>query len=412
MKTISYLVLAGALLLTGSIRAEEMESTGKKKRVDIHSVVNGNTDFAFDLYGHLKGEDGNLFFSPYSISTALAMTYAGARGETAEQMSYVLNFSHPQELNPKFGNLIEDLNKQGQQGDYQLSVANALWGQKDYPFLDSFIVLNKQHYKAGLETVDFVDSAEREKTRKMINQWVEDNTNQKIKNLIPEGVLNELTRLVLTNAIYFKGDWTSQFDAKATRDQDFYLSPEKTVKAPLMYQKAKFKYGQTDSLQLLELPYEGDDLSMLVLLPNAKDGLGDLEKELNADNLAQWQQQMRDREIQVYLPKFKMASQFSLSDTLAKMGMPDAFNDKADFSGMDGSKMLYISAVLHKAFVEVNEEGTEAAAATGVVMTLKSAPRPSPVFRADHPFVFIIKDNTTNSILFIGRVVDPTKAGE
>jgi serpin B len=258
--------------------------------------------------------------------------------------------------------------------------------------------------------VDFV--TETEKTRQKINRWVEDKTNDKIKNLIPEGALNAMTRLVLTNAIYFKGDWASQFDKDDTEDADFFVSPEKTVTASLMYQKEEFKYAENELLQILQLPYKGDDLSMLVLLPKEKIGLADLEKELTADKLTEWQKRMYEQEIEVYLPKFKMTSQFSLSETLKKMGMSDAFDPgKADFSGMTGNKDLFISAVLHKAFVEVNEKGTEAAAATGVMMQLSMA-LDEPVFRADHPFIFMIQDNKTGSILFVGRVMDPTKTGE
>ncbi|MHC4289719.1 MAG: serpin family protein, partial [Planctomycetota bacterium] len=395
-------------------------AVGAKEKKDdgAEMIVNGNNAFALDLYAQLKNNEGNLFYSPYSISTALAMTYAGVKGQTAEQMADTLNFPKckgndspgwmrtTEQFHKAFGRVIDRLNQQGQKGDYQLSIANALWGQKDYRFLDSFIQLNSKHYKAGLENVDFVN--ETEKARVKINQWVEDKTNEKIKNLIPQGTLNALTRLVLTNAIYFKGNWAEQFDKDMTKNADFFVSSDKTVTAPLMYQKEDFKYGQSDTLQLLELTYKGEDLSMLILLPKEKDGLADMEKELTTRNLAEWQKKMHKQEVEVFLPKFKMTSQFSLAETLEKMGMPDAFDvGKADFSGMTGNKDLFISAVLHKAFVEVNEEGTEAAAATGVMMSLSMALE-QPVFRADHPFVFIIKDNNTGSILFVGRVVDPT----
>jgi serpin B len=403
MKMKNYIITAIVLFnITSICYAEEKKDDGAE------IIVKGNTDFAFDLYQQLKDEDGNLFFSPYSISTALAMTYAGAKNETAEQMAQTLYFSPDQQaFHPVFGKLVDGLNQQGKKGDYQLSVANALWGQKDYTFLDSFIQLNKDYYNAGLENVDFVN--ETEKTRQKINQWVEDKTNDKIKDLIPAGTLDAMTRLVLTNAIYFKGDWAIQFDPNKTEEADFFVSPDKTVTAPLMFQKEDFKYGQAETLQLLELPYKGDDLSMLVLLPKAKDGLAELESELTAENLAVWQKQMRKMKVMVHLPKFKMTSQFGLAETLKAMGMPDAFDaNKADFSGMTGKKDLFISDVIHKAFVEVNEEGTEAAAATGVVMATRSAVR-YPQFRADHPFVFVIKDNNTGSILFVGRVVDPAK---
>jgi serpin B len=405
MKTIHYLILTAILLNAAAMGLDQ-----DPNEISVQPVVKGNTEFALNLYAQLKERDGNLFFSPYSISTALAMTYAGARGDTAEQMGFVLNYPmHPNVLNPAYGALISELNDPNRADHYQLSIANALWGQKDYTFLDAFIQLNKDYYHAGLENVDFV--SETEHTRRQINQWVEDKTNDKIKDLIPQGALDAMTRLVLTNAIYFKGDWACQFDEAATEDADFFVSPDKTVKAPLMFQKEKFNYGENEMLQVLQLPYNGDELTMLVLLPKARDGLAALENELTAETLAEWQKQLRNRDIEVYLPKFKMTSQFSLSGILAKMGMPDAFDiGKADFSGMTGNNDLFISAVLHKAFVEVNEEGTEAAAATGIIMTTKSVEiAPPPVFRADHPFVFVIQDNKTESILFVGRVADPTE---
>lgn len=372
------------------------------------SVVKGNTAFAFDLYAKLKSKEGNLFLSPYSISTALAMTWAGARGQTEQQMARTLHFSQPQEpFHKAYGHLIKQFNTQGQKGDYQLSVANALWLQKEYQFLPEFLGVASTHYDASLQQVDYVN--ETEKTRLTINDWTAKRTQDKIKDLIPKGVLDALTRLVLTNAIYFKGDWALQFDVNQTREAPFSVSADKRVNVPLMHQKEKFKYAQTETHQMLELPYKGEALSMLVLLPNKIDGLPTLEKELTADRLTQWQQQMRKQEVLVYLPKFKIASQFGLKATLSAMGMPDAFGDTADFSGMNGLKNLYISDVIHKAFVEVNEEGTEAAAATAVIVGLRSMPAPPPVFRADRPFVFLIKDNATGSILFMGRVADPTQ---
>ncbi len=402
-----------------SITEVHSPSISTKRDDAAEKIVAGNTEFAFDLYAQLKDQDGNLFYSPYSISTALAMTFAGAKGETAVQMADVLGFWHYPNLatepptkpqipfHPAYGRLIGRLNQQGQKGDYQLSVANALWGQKDYSFQGIFLYLNNAYYKAGLENVDFVTQTEQ--TRQKINAWVEEKTQEKIKDLIARGALNARTRLVLTNAIYFKGDWALQFDAAKTKNEPFYVTPSKRIIAPLMYQEEKFRYGQTSTMQMLELSYKGNDLSMLVLLPREKDGLAALENELTADNLALWQKRMHKRKVKVFLPKFKMTSQFMMKKTLSEMGMPEAFSLKADFSGMNRSGGLFISDVIHKAFVDVNEEGTEAAAATGVMMELSSIPAPPPVFRADHPFVFMIKDNNTNSILFIGRVIDPTK---
>ncbi len=394
-------VLAIAVLTSG-VYAEALNST------DTNAVVEGNTSFAFDLYKHLKDAEGNLFFSPYSISTALAMTYAGARGKTEKQMAGALHFTLDQKrLHPAFACLEAQFNAAQGNRDIELNVANALWVQKDYVFLKEFLDLTAKNYGAAPNHVDFKRACEA--ARKEINAWVEQKTKNKIKDLIKRGVLAPLTRLVLTNAVYFKGNWGSQFNKSHTKEGLFRPATGKSVKAPLMTQTQEFRYTESDSLQILELPYVGDDLSMIVLLPGKIDGLAQLEADLNPENLNAWMGLLRKREVVVFLPKFKMTSQLSLAETLASMGMPDAFGANADFSGMDGTKTLYISDVIHKAFVDVNEEGTEAAAATAVVMRLTSAlPTPLPVFRADHPFVFLIRDKHSGSILFLGRIVDPT----
>lgn len=374
---------------------------------DGEMVVQGNNAFALDLYAELKNRDGNLFFSPHSISTALAMTYAGARGSTEKQMAEVLHFDLEQKrLHPAFRELLDQLETgEGERG-YQLSVANALWGQRGYEFLETFLNLTKENYGAGLSELDFIGSTEA--ARQTINTWVERETEDKIKELIKPGVLDRLTRLVLTNAIYFKGFWESQFEEEMTRPAAFTLVRGEKVQVPTMHRTADFNYTETDHLQGLEIPYLGDDLSMVVLLPKETDAITDFEKLLNRENLAKWLTGLTKQEVIVALPKFKMTSEFSLADVLKSMGMTDAFSiDKADFSGMSGKKDLFITAVLHKAFVEVNEEGTEAAAATGVVVGLTAAPPRQPVFRADHPFLFLIRDLRSNGILFLGRVMDP-----
>ncbi|UCH93161.1 MAG: serpin family protein [Candidatus Aminicenantes bacterium] len=375
-------------------------------------VAEGNTAFALDLYQELKDARGNIFFSPYSISTALAMTYAGARGNTAKQMADVLHFTLDQnELHPAFARLEALLNEVQTRGDLQLHVANSLWPQEGYPFLKEYLALVKKHYGVAITPLDYQGAAE--EARKIINQWVEEKTKDRIKNLIQPGVLDALTRLVLTNAIYFKGNWASQFDEKRTQEDTFYLLSGKTIRTPLMAQDQEFAYSENEFLQVLELPYVGETLSMLVLLPKKNNGLPELEKQLAPGALKRWTTGLKKQKVKVFLPKFKMTSQFSLAKTLASMGMDDAFALKADFSGMDGRKWLYIGAVIHKAFVDVNEEGTEAAAATAVVMRIRMArPTPPPTFRADHPFIFLIRENTTRSILFMGRVLDPTQKGE
>ena len=373
---------------------------------DMEIVAQGNTAFAFSLYNELKENRGNLFFSPYSISTALAMTYAGARGDTEKQMAGVFNFTLDQNrLHPAFASLQEQLNAVQEKGDNELSVANALWAQKGYTFLKEFLDLTGENYGAVLNHVDF--KMAHEAARRQINSWVEEKTKDKIKDLIKPGVLDALTRLVLTNAIYFKGKWASQFEKSETRKGLFRLAPGRSVDVSMMTRKQKFGYMENDSLQVLELPYAGKDLSMIVLLPKAVDGLVRLENSLSMNSFSAWISRLREVEILVSLPRFKVTSQFRLDKTLASMGMPDAFDLNADFSGMDGTKRLFISAVIHKAFVDVNEEGSEAAAATAVAIGLKCMPLPLPVFRADHPFIFLIRHNPSGSILFLGRLVDP-----
>jgi len=389
---------------------------------DEERVVEGNSRFALQLYQKLRGGEGNLFFSPYSISTALAMTYAGARSATERQMAETLSFptsadvlanmsvsgkpmTQP-EFAEVFGCIIEGLNARGGGESYELRVANALWGQKDYEFLSSFTKQVEAAYRGKLQELDFVTGAER--ARKTINAWVEKQTNDKIKDLIRPGVLDAMTRLVLTNAIYFKGNWASPFKEDRTREAPFTLRGGEKVQVPMMNQRTRFGYAETAALQVLELPYAGEELSMVILLPKETDGIGALEGDLTAENLATWLGRIRQREVIVSVPKFKMTSKFSLATVLASMGMPLAFSRSADFSGMTGRRDLFISAVIHQAYVDVNEEGTEAAAATAVTMKLTAiGPDRTPVFRADHPFLFMIRDVKSGSILFLGRVEDP-----
>lgn len=379
------------------------------------AVVEGNNKFALELYQTLQSRQGNLFLSPYSISAALAMTYAGAKGQTEKQMAETLCFPSisSEQFHKKFGEIIRQLNEAGQKGSYELVVANALWGQKDYKFLNDFLTLVRTNYGGDLQQVDFVKQTE--EARKTINAWVEDKTKDKIKELIKPGMVDSMTRLVLTNAIYFKGKWASEFKPERTQNAPFTLLDGRKVNVPMMTQTGKFGYMETDTTQVLELPYvnsldharDRDELSMVILLPKKIDGVSELERELARDNLAGWLDRLRKCEVRVFLPRFKMTSEFELAGVLASMGMPDAFCSKADFSGMAGNRDFFISAVVHKAYVEVNEEGTEAAAATGVVMKLTSVGEPPPVFRADHPFVFLIRENQTGSILFLGRLANP-----
>jgi serpin B len=382
-------------------------------KANIPAVAKDDNHFAFDLYAKLRGAEGNLFFSPYSISTALAMTRAGARGDTAAEMDQTLHFTLPEnQLQPAFGALIKEVN--GDPADakrgYQLSTANALWGQKGFAFNADFLKLVNGNYGAGLNEADFKNATEQ--ARGTINAWVEKETRDKIKNLLQQGDLTPDTRLVLTNAIYFKGDWAGPFKKELTKEEPFHLTADKKADAPLMHRTGEYKYLDGGTFQALELPYSGKHLTMVVLLPKKVAGLLDFEKDLTADKLTEWVGGLREQKVIVSLPKFKTTQRVSLGRTLAEMGMKKAFTTNADFSGMGGEPGdLAISDVIHKAFIDVNEEGTEAAAtAVGVVgaSAVRVAPSP-PVFRADHPFVFLIRDTRSNSILFLGRLVDPAK---
>lgn len=388
-------------------RSREMQLADRSSEVS--TIVQGNTAFACDLYRQLSNSDRNLFFSPYSISNALAMTYAGARGQTAAEMARVLHFQlEPNLLHPAFAELIATLEPENAPA-YQLAIANRLWGQKNYGFLPEFLNLTQRYYGAPLQEVDFLNATE--EARLTINAWVEQQTHNKILDLLPEGVLKSSTALVLTNAIYFKGNWLYPFDASSTQNQPFYLSSGEQIEVPTMHQMEYWNFADLDSLQVLELPYEGESLSMVILLPEQIDGLADLEQQLTPENLQTWLSSARDLPmmydggpVSVWLPRFKLTSEFELKDTLSAMGMPQAFNDSSDFSGMNGQTDLAISKVIHKAFVDVNEQGTEAAAATAVVAATRGG---SQMFRVDRPFMFLICDRDSGSILFLGRVVNP-----
>jgi serpin B len=375
----------------------------------VTAAVNGNNAFALNLYRRLRTQPGNLFFSPESISTAFSMAYAGARGETAAQMASVFHFGLPaSELHPAMGSLLSAMNEKNP--DYQLSVADALWAQEGQDFLPDYLKLVETNYAAGFHQVNFQISPETARTT--INQWVEKQTNDKIQNLLQPGVVTPQTRLILTNAIYFKGDWIDPFEKNATANADFHLSSTQAVKAPLMHLTSGFNYFDGGTFQALELPYKSGALSMVVLLPKDADGLPALEQSLTPDSLTNWLGKLGPApKVIVTLPRFTMTQQFELSSALSAMGMPQAFGGAADFSGMTGKRDFTISAAIHKAFVDVNETGTEAAAATSIVMraTAMRLEPPPIIFNADHPFLFLIRDTRSGSILFLGRVVDPTR---
>lgn len=382
-------------------------TTKSSEKVGVESVANGNIEFAFNLYSKLKDENGNIFLSPYSVSSALAMTYGGAKKKTASQMVAALNFpENEKSVHKGFKNLDNLMSSINSKGDVKLAVANSLWPEKTFKFLKEYVKLLKEMYGVTVSPQDFVKAAE--KARLNINTWVEDNTNKKIVDLIGEGVLDDVTKLVLVNAIYFKGDWKIQFNKEHTREASFFVGESKN-KVQMMSSKAKYRYAEDNSVQVIELPYKGEELSMVVVLPKVKDSLAAIESSMTYKVMQVWEKAMLSKEVNLFLPKFKIEwGTKTLDPALKELGMVEAFSPKADFSGMTGNKDLFIKTVLHKAFIEVNEEGSEAAAATAVVMARASIDGPRPIyFRADHPFLFFIKEKSTGTILFMGRVVDP-----
>ena len=385
----------------------QADDTGSTQQ-GVQEVVNANNQFAFELYSEInKAKDSNIFYSPYSISSAIAMTYEGAKGQTADEMKSVFHFPESNILRPNFAEIYNDINKRTKA--YELRTGNALWVQHDYPFLEDYTNRVEKYYGGKAANLDFIK--ETEKSRQTINSFIEEQTNNKIKDLIPSGALTPIMRLVLTNAIYFKGTWEWEFDKSDTREQDFKITPTNIVKTPMMFMdndKAEFNYADIGDLQILELPYKGEEISMLILLPT--ENLAAIEPSLTAEKLKEWKSQMNEFKLDaIYLPKFEFDTKYFMKDTLSAMGMPTAFEwPGADFSGMDGTEMLYIDKVIHQAYVKVDEKGTEAAAATAIMVGFGSA-GPRNVFRADHPFIFIIQERETGNILFLGRVVDPTK---
>jgi len=377
---------------------------------DLAELVAGNSAFAFDLYQAVRGNEGNILYSPYSISLALAMTYSGARGETKQQMADTLSFTLPDDrLHPAFNALDLELAGRGrapqigESSRFQLNIANAIWGQEGYAFLPEFLDVLAQNYGAGLRLLDFVNAPE--ESRLAINDWVSDQTEGKIPDLMPQGVIDELTRLVLTNAIYFNAGWAFPFETQDTEEGTFYLLDGDEVTVPMMKQSHEFGYAEGEGYQAVSLPYGASGVSMVLLVPPAGQ-FEAFESSLNAERVDAIVNGLERWRVILSMPKFDFESSFDLGETLATMGMPDAFSETADFSGMTGSPELWISAVVHKAFISVDEEGTEAAAATGVAMPA-SAPEGPVELTVDRPFVFLIRDSRTGAVLFVGRVVDP-----
>lgn len=406
------MLAAGASQSPGATPAQ----TGAPARPDDAARASAAVNqFGLALYSELApARKGNLFLSPYSVETALAMTLAGARGQTAAQMAQVLRIGDlAHQPHGGFAELSRALAASAKLGDQQLfdlSIANAIWLAKGYSLNPDFVKTVKEQYSAGIEPLDFASSlAAREQARQTINAWIAKQTNEKIKDLLAPGTLDAQTRLVLTNAIYFKSQWDAQFSKSQTRDEPFHVTGDASVTVPMMHQMRRMHYAENDLMQAVEIPYRFRRLSMIALLPRKTDGMAALEKSLTAANVTAWSKAMGDRQVELSLPRFQFSSRFDLGRPLAAMGMAQAFSATADFSGISAGQQIYISDVVHQAFVDVNEEGTEAAAATAVVMHATALPRPAPkaVFRADRPFLFLIRDNTSGCILFLGRVNNP-----
>jgi serpin B len=376
---------------------------------DLTTFASDTNQFGYDLFHKLRQHPGNLFYSPYSISSCLAMASSGAVGNTAQQMTKVMHLPPDQkQYSSLHAGLMKSLldNPTG----YKIQIANAMWGQASHPFKKDYVSLVQSQYRAEARSMDFATKAEA--CRQIINKWVEDQTNDLIKNLLPDGSVMPDTKLVLTNAVYFKGAWVEPFQKRWTKPEDFHTSASSAIKTDLMHRTDRMRYAENSDWQAVELPYKGNRLSMLVMLPVKKHGLGAIENSVTSATVDQLSKGLQPLKVILSLPKIKTSYEAMLKPTLVGMGMTDAFQfGAADFSGCDGTRELYISDVVHKAFCEVNEEGTEAAAATGTMMKAgAAAPRKEPdpkVFRADHPYLYLIRDNQTGAVLFLGRVTDP-----
>ena len=396
------------------VRSErERNGSPRASARDLRTLAQGNNAFALELYRVLSESEGNLFFSPFSISQALAMTLAGAKGETERQMMNTLHYEFPQaRLHPSFNALDRELASRGRslEGEenqfFQLNIANAIWGQHGYEFLPDFLGVLAGHYGSGLRPLDFAGAPEESRTR--INEWVSEETRGKVMDLLPTGTVDSFTRLVLTNAIYFNASWTWPFDKGLTQERPFHLAEGGGVRTPMMSETSDdfYGYARREGYQAVELPYSRGEMSMTILLPD-EGKFGEVEDSLNSEALDRILDDIEIDHITLTMPLFKFESEFSLDKTLAGMGMPDAFGPNADFSGMTGTRELHISAVVHKAFVSVDERGTEAAAATAVAVPV-SGPSKDPIpVTVNRPFIFLIRDRATGTVLFLGRVMNP-----
>ena len=399
LASLAVIALSAALVLGSSGRA------GPPRPADSAAIAHGTNAFALSLYSSLRAQPGNLFLSPFSIETAMSMVYAGARGQTAQQMSAVLRLpAAPQQAESAFSDLLGTLQSDAKKHGYQLDIADGLWAQQGYPLLPSYLQAMRSAFGAEIDSVDFVHNSSA--IAAQINGWVAQRTHDKIKDLFAPSAFHSNTRLVLANAIYFKGSWARPFNPEFTHD-DTFTSGGAKIQVHMMQQQCSFGYFEGGSYQLLELPYKGDTLAMDIFLPRKGDGLPAFEQGLTAESLAAALAKLHPDMVRVELPRFTMASSFELNRELAALGMPLAFSSGADFSGMsDRGRELSLSLVVHKAWVDVNEQGTEAAAATGIGIKAAAVVRYTD-FRVDHPCFFLIRDLSSGAILFMGRLDHP-----
>ncbi len=415
------LLIAGAVMAVFWVLNDELPGFSKKINLDTTKatkegqeyLIEANNKFAFDLYPELSKED-NTFYSPYSISSAIAIVHEGAKGETANEIESTLHFPELAVLRNNFGAIYENINKKND--NYELATGNALWIDESLPIKQDYLDIVTNSYDGKASNVDFVNA--KQKAIKIINDYISKQTKEKIPNLLSEAVVSDLTKLIITNAIYFKGDWQKSFNPDDTREDGlFFKTDDQVIETDMMYmyETEDFKYVEDHSLQILELPYKGHDLSMLVILP--KKDLSSISKLLKADKLEKYRQSMTEQDIKtIALPRFKLDTEYKLVHNLSNLGMKKAFEPTADFSNIavneSGRSSLYISEVIHKAYVDVNEEGTEAAAATAIIMKDEAAPTEASKeikFIANRPFVFIIQENKSGNILFMGKISDPSK---
>ena len=409
-----HFLLISSVFFCGCLSDTERDGSGSNIQMhltEIEQTAIDNNRFALDMYRELAGKEENVFFSPWSLNSALSMTYEGARDETAEEIRSVLHFSENVTLEGSYLSALDKRINDNNLG-FILSTANAIWVDKDISLIKEYADVVEGYYHSKADNVDFKDTPD--DARQTINTWVEQKTADKIKDLIPPNYVDHLTRLVLTNAIYFKGAWVKEFDRTKTWNDIFITGDGRTVTVPMMKrldEEARFNYLEKRDMQMLQMQYKGENISLLILLPKEHD-IVPLEKSLTVDKLDQWKRDLKEQRVDVYIPKFKINANYFLAKNLTKMGMPTAFAEMADLSGISTGKGLFISEVIHQAFIDVDEKGTEAAAATAVLTKeglSQDTDQMAPIFRADHPFLFLIEDKETNCILFMGKFSDPSK---